>query len=210
MSDIRVVCFDWGGVLLRICRSFEEGVQAAGLEVRERHKDDVYDVRHDAASRYQIGGMSDKAFFNAVSRSVGGSYTPDEVALVHDAWLLGEYEGAGDLVDELNDIDGLETAVLSNTNERHWQRRLTDFPACGRVTHQQASHVLGYAKPDPRIFTAFVNRVGTSADHVLFFDDLEANVEAAREAGWQAELIDHESETVDQLREHLAAHGVLD
>ncbi|MEL6739736.1 MAG: HAD-IA family hydrolase [Planctomycetota bacterium] len=210
MSDIRVVCFDWGGVLLRICRTFDEGVKAAGLDQRKRNATDVYDVRHDAASRYQIGGMSDKAFFNNVSRSVDGLYTPEEVAQIHDAWLLGDYEGVGELIEELNDVADLETAVLSNTNERHWQRRLTDFPACSLATHQQASHLLGFAKPDPRIFTAFVNRVGVNAEGILYFDDLKANVDAAIEAGWQAELIDHTGDTCAQLRAHLAAHGVLD
>lgn len=209
MSDIRVVCFDWGGVLLRICRSFDEGVKAAGLEVRKRNGKDLYDVKHDAASRYQIGGMSDKAFFNNISRSLEGLYTPDEIALVHDAWLLGDYEGVDELIDELNSISGIETAVLSNTNERHWQRRLTDFPAGGKVTHQQASHLLGFAKPDPRVFTAFVNRVGVNAETILFFDDLEDNVKAAREAGWKAELIDHKTETAEQLRKHLGDYGIL-
>ncbi len=40
MSDmlekrIRLVCFDLGGVVIRICRTWAEGCAAAGLEVRD-------------------------------------------------------------------------------------------------------------------------------------------------------------------------------
>ena len=33
MSQVRIVCFDWGGVILRHCRSWQEGCAAAGLPV---------------------------------------------------------------------------------------------------------------------------------------------------------------------------------
>jgi 2-haloacid dehalogenase len=45
---------------------------------------------------------------------------------------------------------------------------------------------VGAAKPDPRIFTAFLNRTGRQAGECLFIDDSGRNVEVALELGFQA------------------------
>jgi putative hydrolase of the HAD superfamily len=43
---------------------------------------------------------------------------------------------------------------------------------------------LGYVKPDPEFYRLINNKLGH--EKVLFFDDIQTNVEAAREAGWEA------------------------
>ena len=57
-NSVRCVCFDWGGVLLRICRSFAEGVRAAGLELRPgADAPEMAAKRHELAHQFQIGGL---------------------------------------------------------------------------------------------------------------------------------------------------------
>ena len=63
----------------------------------------------------------------------------------------------------------------------------------------------GLVKPDPRIFDLFLTRFGFSADEVLFIDDSERNVTAARAAGMQAI---HFVDGVD-LEAELHARGLL-
>ncbi|MAY74218.1 MAG: hypothetical protein CMJ31_05710 [Phycisphaerae bacterium] len=206
---VRVVCFDWGGVILRICRSFEEGVAAAGLELRDGYDAaDLYDVRRKLSHDYQIGAIEDADFFTRVSDSLRGLYSADEIAAIHDAWLVGEYKGVGDIMDELNASPSVKTAMLSNTNARHWSRREHDFPTCGKAELPHASHLLGLAKPDPAIYAAFTKAVAVDSDQILFFDDLAENIEAARTAGWQAVHIDHTTETADQIRLGLKNRGI--
>ncbi|MFG0305345.1 MAG: HAD family hydrolase [Phycisphaerales bacterium JB040] len=208
MGD-RLVCFDWGGVILRICRSFPEGVAAAGLDLRDGVDDpDLYDVRRAHSQEYQRGAMSEADFFEAVSESFRGLYTPEEIAVVHDAWLLGEYEGVADLVGELHTL-GRTTGMLSNTNARHWLRRERDFPTAGTLGHQHASHLLRAAKPDEEIYEAFERASGYAGPQIVFFDDLEANIRAARARGWEAVLIDHTGDTAGQMRAALVGLGVL-
>ncbi len=211
----KLITFDWGGVLLRICRSFEEGCRAAGLP---HHPDvldeDLYQVRRKHSLAYQVGRMTADEFFQHSAEATGGRYGPEEIARVHDAWLLGEYPGAVELIDELNALPGVETGMLSNTNERHWLRQAESehgpfFPAAARITHRHASHLLGFAKPDERIYRAYERATGYASGQILFFDDLAENVEAARRCGWHAEVIDHTGDTVSQMREHLRRHGVL-
>lgn len=209
-TPVRLVCFDWGGVILRICRSFAEGVRAAGLDLRDGFDEgELYDVRRAAASEYQVGRMGEHEFFEAVSRSMRGAYSIEEIALVHDAWLLGEYEGVGELVAEIHERARARTGMLSNTNARHWARRERDFPTAGTLHHQHASHLLGLAKPDTAIFRAFEREAGVAGAQIVFFDDLAENAEAARAAGWRAVQVDREGNTAAQMHAALVDLGVL-
>ncbi|NKZ05882.1 HAD-IA family hydrolase [Actinomadura latina] len=47
---------------------------------------------------------------------------------------------------------------------------------------------IGVAKPDPRAYEICAERLGVEPADVLFFDDTERNIVAAREAGMRAEL----------------------
>jgi len=207
---IELVCFDWGGVILRICRGFAEGVAAAGLDLRPAADDaDMYHVRRESSMRYQVGAIDEQAFFDEIAATMRGAYSAEEIALVHDAWLLGEYPGADALVRDLHAAGRVRTGMLSNTNARHWARRERDFPTAGTLHHQHASHEIGHAKPDGAIYDAFVREVGVRPASILFFDDLEENVAAARAAGWDAVRIDHEGDTAAQMRAELERRGLL-
>ena len=214
MSPIRLVCFDLGGVLVRICRSWREGCERAGLPV---HDDldtlETRAARMHWAHQYQLGRIDCDTFTRKLSEALSGRYTPAQIRAIHDAWIIAEYPGVDGLLRRLNESDDLTTAILSNTNQGHWARLLPgtgagEFPSLALVHRPHASHLLGLAKPDPAIFRAFESRTGSAPDDVLFFDDLEENVAAARACGWRAERIDHDGDTVSQIAEHLARHGV--
>jgi len=66
---------------------------------------------------------------------------------------------------------------------------------------------LGAAKPEPAFFAAVLDSLGVAAPEVLFVDDNEPNVVAARECGLAAEHW-HLDDGIGALRERLAGHGV--
>ncbi len=214
MSD-RVVCFDWGGVLLRICRSWTEGCHAAGLEVRgEVQAPELVARRRAISEQYQVGRISTEEYGESMSRAMEGVYSPDEVLRVHDAWLIAEYPGVDRVVADLHAAPGVRTALLSNTNARHWERRapsrgLRHFPTAGSLHHPHASHLMGSAKPGLDIYKQFERLVGASADAIIFFDDLPENIAAASSLGWRAVQVDHNADTAEQIRAALVAAGVL-
>ncbi len=47
---------------------------------------------------------------------------------------------------------------------------------------------IGVAKPDPRAYEICAERLGVKPADVLFFDDTDRNIVAAREVGMHAEL----------------------
>ena len=77
------------------------------------------------------------------------------------------------------------TLVLgSNTNGIHapfYRRRYRE--ALDHFDHFVYSHEARFLKPDRGFFEACVQAAGVPAGSCLFIDDLEANVEGAREAG---------------------------
>lgn len=50
------------------------------------------------------------------------------------------------------------------------------------------SHEVGLAKPDPRAYALTAERLGVEPYEIVFLDDVEINVAAARDAGWHAVL----------------------
>jgi FMN phosphatase YigB (HAD superfamily) len=217
---VRIVCFDLGGVLVRICRTWAEGCRAAGVEERARATDEAGEAaRGQLMDLFGTGRISEAEWAERLSAALLGSYTAEELKRIHHAWTLDEYAEAGRLIDELH-AAGVATACLSNTNPSHWTRLIhhdgaralsgpAEYPAVQRLGRHFASHLLGLAKPDPAIYRAFEQATDLSGHQILFFDDLGENVEAARARGWNAELIDPARETVPQLRAALARYRLL-
>jgi len=210
-DDIRHICFDWGGVILKICRTWEEGCIQAGVPKQPKKVGTAcYKKMRAIEPRYQTGQMSDKAFFRSISKACDEVYSIEEVEAVHHAWLLEEYEGVGELIEELNEDADLTTGLLSNTNALHWERMEEDSPSAWSIEHKHGSHLFGLAKPDEKTFAAYERRVNAAGPQVLFFDDSPEHIEAARAFGWNAEQIDHTKCTATQIRGHLERLMILE
>jgi glucose-1-phosphatase len=240
MSRITLVCFDWGGVILKICRSWAEGCAAAGLDVRGESSTTEWAARRKPiAKAFEVGEFGEDEFFERMAASMDRLYSPEEIERIHAAWLLREYDGVAEIVARLHATPTVETALLSNTNPHHWSRRheagsghasrgdgssvdalavhaeraqarRPHFPTAGTLRHQHASHLLGVAKPDARIYEEFARRVGRRPEEILFFDDLPDNIATARSLGWDAVQVDHTGDTAAQISAELARRSILD
>ncbi|MBT8484835.1 MAG: HAD-IA family hydrolase [Phycisphaerales bacterium] len=206
-APVRVACFDVGGVLLRICRSWQEGCRAAGLDVRPVPALDPLGGETLAIlDAYERGVLSHHDYARRLSAAIGGVYTAAEITMVTDAWILGPYEDIATLVATLP-ATGVVTAVLSNTCHEHWItcRR---SPVLAPMQHQLASHELGIRKPDPAAFRVVEAVTGHTGASILYFDDRADNVAAAAALGWRAIRIDDTVATAPQIADALATHAV--
>ncbi len=203
---LRLVCFDLGGVVLRICRNWREGCAAAGLDDRDPAAwRQSRPARQALILDYQTGRIDGPTFAAMVSELTGGLYSPVEILGVHHAWLLGQYRGMRAIVERVH-RGGLDTAALSNTNHEHWVR-MGEFPAVMGIRHLFASHQLGVHKPDPSIYRRLERQLGYAGREILFFDDTEENVAAAQRLGWRAEVIAPAASPAAQIAAVLGANG---
>ncbi|MBL8763079.1 MAG: hypothetical protein JNM07_02275 [Phycisphaerae bacterium] len=211
--EIGIVVFDVGGVLIRICRTWAEGCAAAGLPVREpaTHPDQVA-ARRVVHRLYEQGLIACDECFRRLAAATGGVYAPEEVRRIHDAWLLDEYIGVDELVRGLKEAR-IPVGLLSNSNHAHWSRVAPggrgEFPTPALADHAHASHLLRLSKPDDRMFRRFEHLSGFSGAQVLYFDDLNDNVEAARARGWRGYRVDPLGDTALQMGRVLGELGML-
>lgn len=210
--SIRMICFDLGRVLVRICDGWQHAAELAGLKLGLPPRGQLFkgDL-HDAVCAMETGAIDTDEFCRLTAAALGAQ--PREVRSILDVYLIEPYEGVGELVEEINTA-GYVTACLSNTNTEHWQQMFDPSDRCGlpmdRMRHHFASHLVRLRKPDAAIYQHVEQATGFAADQIVFFDDMAENVAAAVERGWRAHQILHESSNpVEQMRRHLAAHGVL-
>jgi len=206
----RVVCFDLGNVLVRICRSWAEGCRAAGLPADDRF-DRLFaaDARWPKLERaYQCGALTFDEFTREAARIVSGvPDAPDAeaIARVHRAWILGEDPQAAELLRELVGR-GLVVAVLSNTCAEHWP--ILQWMRFMQYVHVPlGSHLIRACKPEAEAYAAIEERTGARKGEILFFDDLPANVAAAADRGWRSEQVIPGADAIAGIRERLREHG---
>ena len=204
---IKAVCFDFGGVLVRIARSWEEACTRAGLEPATFAGAEADMVRAvGPAAELQTGSIEFEEFIERSHEE--GSNTPDRTQLraVHAAWLIEEFSGMDQIIDRLNDLE-IHTASLSNTDAEHW-KTLRVMNGISRLQTQILSFETGCRKPDPAIYHAAEDLMDIPGSSILLLDDLRENVEGALRCGWQACLIDPHESVCEQAREALLAQGV--
>ena len=105
--------------------------------------------------------------------------------------LIGRLAGAGNRL-----------GVFSNTTPSHWEHCTRRFGALTSVFAVHAlSYRLGAMKPAAEAFSAARELAGVPAEAIFFADDREENVQAAREAGWEAVVYRSVWELNEELRE---------
>ncbi|HVB22620.1 MAG TPA: HAD family phosphatase [Ktedonobacteraceae bacterium] len=93
-----------------------------------------------------------------------------------------------------------QTAILSNRfvgARREEQQRYQFEEMCDLIIY---THEEGIAKPDPRVYALTCKRLGVQPTEVVFLDDLEANVVAAREFGIHAVLFQETAQAIADIQ----------
>lgn len=102
---------------------------------------------------------------------------------------------------------GLPVYLATNQHRRRGTMMRTELGYDDLFDGGFYSWEMGVAKPDPAYFHRIVTTLGRPADRLLFVDDREDNVVAARAQGLRAEVW-HHGEGLAVLRERLARHGI--
>jgi putative hydrolase of the HAD superfamily len=179
MSKQRVVVFDLGGVLVESAGRFALMALVPHLHEEALVLDRWH--RSSAVALFERGRITPQQFAASFAEEWDIQVSPSEFLSTFAAWIRGLYPGASSLVQALRARH--RVGCLSNTNAVHWAR-LTDAQAMFEFCF--ASHLTGHMKPDRQAYEHALQKLGSPAENVYFFDDLERNVVAATSLGINA------------------------
>jgi putative hydrolase of the HAD superfamily len=208
----KLVVFDLGRVLIRICDSWDHACECAGIAKPQAPMldDPAKTAAEQILGHYDSGAIDTQTFAREIAPFRG--LRPQDVVRILEVYLRGPYPGVTDLLDDLHRA-GVATACLSNTTDIHW-KMIHDVadPNClpmDRLTHRFASFQLGLRKPDPAIYEHVERTTGLRGEQIVFFDDAAENVRAAQRCGWNAHVIATDRDPIVQSRQLLKQIGVL-
>ncbi|MEB2780661.1 HAD family phosphatase [Algoriphagus sp. C2-6-M1] len=188
--DADFLIFDLGNVIIDI--DYHKAMQRIKQEVSAELHDQVNAFYlTDFHKDYEVGRINSDQFREEVRGYFQQDWNDDKVDELWNDLLLKIPEERLELISKLR--EKFQVGVLSNTNPIHIlgvnrilknDHNLENFdPIFDWVF---LSHEMGLAKPSPEIYEKMLVDLGTSGDRVVFFDDLLANVEGAKEVGIQA------------------------
>ena len=191
MADVRAVLFDFSGTLAS-CEARDDWFTGMGLdaahraEVMDRLTHPTASVTHHAWEYRDLDpALHREAYLHVLNTSGLADDHADE--LYRRVTDPAEWAIYPDTVSVLKSLrqNGFRTAVVSNIA---WDIR--PVLAAAEVDEFVLSFEVGAAKPDTRIFTAALDRLGVAADEALMIGDSEENDGAARQLGCSFALVD--------------------
>jgi len=205
-STIQLVCFDLGGVLIRICDGWAQAAQLADVKLpKPPNPEDVLPLTRE----FETGRLDEQQFCDRVAPIVG--IPPQEVRSLVHAWLRGPYQQTDKLIDDLH-RNQVPTACLSNTNQTHWDMMHStgsNYLPLESLTFRFASHLIGAMKPTPDIYTHLEEQTGVAPESILYFDDNAENCKAAGDREWHVYQIDPSGDTARQIAEVLRSYRLI-
>lgn len=184
-SPIRAVLFDYGLVLSGPPDPSAWARMKAILGAEEQAFHTAYwRPRH----AYDRGDLNAQQYWMRVAEELGHPLTPPRIEALIDADVALWTQPNAPMIEWAARLQaaGVRTGILSNLGDAMECGILARCKWLNRFAHHTFSHRLGIAKPEPAIYQHATEGLGAAPAEILFIDDREDNILAAREAGFQA------------------------
>ncbi len=182
LSTVSTLLFDLGGVLFElsgaavVCRWSRDNLTPRELKEKWLMSSSVRD--------FESGRIGFFEFRDQLKAELNLSVAHDEFTRVFKGWITGLYPGAEALLERLS--SRYDLACFSNTNPVHWEILVRDYRLLDFFGDTFASFKMGMVKPDTEAFRYVIDRLAVPASSIAFFDDSQANVDAALACGLRA------------------------
>lgn len=185
--SIKAVAFDYGGVIafFQDKESIKDMADIAGMDYSL-----MYKIYWDNRSIYDEGLVDGIGFFKNILADVGIFADPDllEKLIVRDIESWSHVNPKTEaFIRELKGT-GIKIGVLSNIVPDFLDRMKEKLPVFSLMDASVFSCEVGRVKPDKKIYQILLSRLGCQAEELVYFDDIEVNVEAAKALGIHAFL----------------------
>lgn len=196
-KKIKNILFDFGGVIVGLNK------QNAVNRFKEIGVDSIDDYLGEFRQKgifleLEEGKISREDFYRELRALTGKNISTEDMDSAWMAFLLDiteyKYQMLKDLRTKYN------VYLLSNTNPivMEWAFS-SDFSPSGENIHAffdkcYLSYEIGCAKPDKKIFEHVIKDAGIDPTETLFLDDGAANIEIAKELGFQGYLANQDED----------------
>lgn len=201
---IKNLLFDLGGVIMdiekeRCVKAFDElGLKNASSYFGEYTQQGPF-------LALERGDMTVDEFHAAMRRGFDTPVSDADIDRAFCRFLVGIP------VRRLRELDELKSKykiyMLSNTNPIMWASTIREeFEKDGRTREDYFDGIVtsfsaNALKPEKKIFEAVVDRLGIKPEETLFFDDSQANLDAAAALGFNTQLVAPGTEFFAAIRE---------
>ncbi len=198
MTEKKCAFFDLGGVLYTIDHeSVLKGLsECSGRPISEVKSVLFSPKLHD---EYESGSISSAQFYETIKKRFRCEINFDRFKSIWNSLLVKRDAMFRMALDIGKSID---LFALSNTNEINAEILVRDLK--GIIKDTVFSFEVGCMKPDHRIFRIALDRANLKPGSVLFIDDREENVDAARDLG----IDSYRFKSPEGLVEFLGVYGV--
>lgn len=192
MNSIEAVLFDYGMVLSAPPdpAAWQKMREITGFDEQTLHRG-YWTPRH----AYDRGDLNGLAYWEQVASAGATGFTPEQVQQLINADVALWTRLNTPMVEWAQQLQraGVHTGILSNIGDAMTDGLLGKFDWLQDFHHCVWSYRLRVAKPEPEIYQAAAEALGTPPEKILFIDDKAENIQSAHEVGMQAiQYSDHE------------------
>ncbi|MHB1377173.1 MAG: HAD family hydrolase [Candidatus Humimicrobiaceae bacterium] len=178
-KEIKLVIFDIGKVIL----DFDHMITCNKLaKYSKKDAGYIYDFifNSEMLDEYERGEINSMEIFSAISDELGLDISFEKFK---EIWsnIFTIKEGIEQLIHQVKTL--AKIAVLSNTDEMHFEDIRDKVEIIKDFDWLFLSHETGYRKPEKEIFEYAINKTGISPENIIFIDDIQEFVKAANKLG---------------------------
>jgi putative hydrolase of the HAD superfamily len=200
-TPIKTIAFDFGGVIAKSDKNEINQFLAKQLEISY---EEAYEIQNQLKI-YCNQGRLEKEFWDYYTKTTGKELPTNWTELFDSARLkaIKEIPGTVQIVKELQK-QGFQTAILSNVriNQAKLKRQLGYYDMFHPVL---LSFEIGVKKPNLKSYQILLDQLKISPQQLLFIDNKEENVKAAKSLGIDAITFIN----AKQLAEELKKRGII-
>lgn len=197
-GQVRVILFDFGGVLLRL----RDPVRTFGIG-QDRDSFNKAWLMSQAVRALECGQIGIDEFASRAVQEFDLPYSEREFLERFASWPHSLFSGVPELLASLR--PHFKLALLSNTNPVHWNHAGVANRLEPLFDRLFLSWQTGLLKPDIAAYTQVTENFGTKPQEIFFLDDNQMNLDGARAAGMQVRL----TRGAAELATALQAAGLL-
>jgi putative hydrolase of the HAD superfamily len=181
---IKIIYFDFGGVLVNYDRVFQKVCRDFNLNF-----DEFLKFYNQFDSDLSVGKIKTEEFWRKCVDNFGLKNI-DNYSLTK-AWV-SDY----DIIEPINKIiyfleNKFEIGIISNINSDIWEAAVEE-KWVPNIKYKKVllSYKIGITKPNNEIYKIAQQESGAKPDEILFIDDKEENLKIPKDMGWKTVLFD--------------------